>query len=166
MNITIGNVVRGDSFFDRERLLEDLWAALATDSVLLAAPRRVGKTSIMHRLMDYPRSGFRVLFLDGQNYSKSEDLVADLVIKAGQILGDEKSIVRKVLCHVKENIDEIEIWKLRVQLRKEVSGRWREEGERAVRDALGDEGTVLIIIDELPILLHKMVQREDGKEDS
>ena len=68
MHITAGNPVTGVDFFDREKLIADLWDALEADSVLLAAPRRVGKSSIMLRLMEKPERGFRPLFLDGQNY--------------------------------------------------------------------------------------------------
>lgn len=112
----------------------------------------------MHRLIDYPAQGFRVIFLDGQSYSTPEDLVTDLIVKAGELAGDARSIIQKMLGGLRENIDEIEIWKLRLQLRKEVSGRWREEGERAVREVLAAGGMLLLVIDELPILLHKMIR--------
>ena len=117
MNITIGNVVRGVDFFDREELLRELWEILETDSVLLAAPRRVGKTSIMHRLIDYPEGDFRVLFLDGQNHNTSEDLVTDLIVKVGKLTDDPRGIIREVLGRIREDLEEIEIWKLRVRLR-------------------------------------------------
>lgn len=163
MNITIGNVVRGENFFDREKLIEKIWSTLETDNVLLAAPRRVGKTSIMHYLIDHPASGFKVIFLDGQNFNSPEDLVTDLIVKAGELLGDAKSIARRILSGLRENIEEIAIWKLRVHLRKDVSGRWREEGEEAIRAALTESEKVLLILDELPILLHKLVKRDDSE---
>jgi hypothetical protein len=47
-----GNPVEGESFFDREREIALLWSRLETDSILLLAPRRVGKTSLMYRLRD------------------------------------------------------------------------------------------------------------------
>jgi len=168
MNITIGNVVRGSNFFDREQLLQKLWNILETDNVLLAAPRRVGKTSIMHRIIDRPAGDFQVLFLDGQNYSSSEDLVTDLIIKAGELLGDAKGLIGKAISHVQQNIDEIAVWKLRIQLRKEVSGRWREQGEKALHEVLKQQGRLLLVIDELPITLHKMVQcaPDQGKQDA
>lgn len=168
MNITIGNPVRYDSFFDRETLIEELWSILETDNVLLAAPRRVGKTSIMHRLLDYPAAGFRVLFLDGQYYSSAEDLVTDLIVEAGKLIGDAPGLIRKAFTKIQENIGEIEIWKLKIQLRKEVAGQWREEGERAVHEACGKEGKLLLILDEFPKMLHKMIQKdqEAGKSEA
>ncbi len=45
-----GAPVQGDNFYGRTKEIENIWARLATDHVLLTAPRRVGKTSIMYRL--------------------------------------------------------------------------------------------------------------------
>lgn len=50
--IKVGSPVRGEDFFDREREQRRLWQHLATDHVLLLAPRRVGKTSLMLKLAD------------------------------------------------------------------------------------------------------------------
>lgn len=48
----VGKPVTGDDFFDRVREQRSLWNRLDTDNVLLLAPRRVGKTSLMYRLRD------------------------------------------------------------------------------------------------------------------
>jgi len=60
-SITIGPPATGDDFFDRETLLEDLWEAVDEGSVLLAAPRRVGKTSLMLRMRDQSPENWAVL---------------------------------------------------------------------------------------------------------
>jgi hypothetical protein len=90
MNITIGNIVVGADFFDREDVIENIWETLQTDSILLAAPRRVGKSSIMRRLFDQPRFGFRPIWLDCQDYGGPEDLVTDLTVKACAQIGSRK----------------------------------------------------------------------------
>ncbi|MGH9841422.1 MAG: hypothetical protein ACREEM_21935 [Blastocatellia bacterium] len=50
-NMTGRPVSNGD-FFNREAELADIWRKLETDHVLLLAPRRVGKTSLMFKLRD------------------------------------------------------------------------------------------------------------------
>ncbi len=52
MKISIGNPVTGDDFFDREKEQEAIWRRLERDHIMLLAPRRIGKTSLMHRLCD------------------------------------------------------------------------------------------------------------------
>ncbi|MBI1924124.1 ATP-binding protein [Candidatus Poribacteria bacterium] len=54
----VGPPARRDDFFDREETVELLWERLASGNVLLAAPRRFGKTSLMYRLIDEPRDGW------------------------------------------------------------------------------------------------------------
>ena len=49
---TVGPPVRGEDFFDREREQARIWRDLETDHLLLLAPRRVGKTSLMLRLCE------------------------------------------------------------------------------------------------------------------
>lgn len=63
MRIIVGQVASRDDFWGRENEIEDIWNALISgSSVLLAAPRRVGKTSIMHKLKDNPQGNFIVLY--------------------------------------------------------------------------------------------------------
>lgn len=59
----VGKPVHGDNFFDREREQRSMWNRLETDNVLLLAPRRVGKTSLMWRLRDTAElHGFRASY--------------------------------------------------------------------------------------------------------
>ncbi len=59
MKNCVGQAVRGDNFWNRENELEDIWEKISTGSnILLSAPRRVGKTSIMFHLQDNPKENF------------------------------------------------------------------------------------------------------------
>ena len=151
MKIVTGNPVRGDDFFDREQELEEIWSTLQGDSILLAAPRRVGKTSIMLRLVDQPKN-FKVLFLDAQDYSEPEDLITDLTVKAGKLLGDPKRLFKSVL----SKVDELGIWQLRVKFKQQLTDRWQDVGQQAI-EAVVKSGPTLLIVDELTMLLHKLM---------
>jgi len=59
----IGAPVRGSDFFDRSREQQELWDYLHRDHVLLLAPRRVGKTSLMQRLAaEGPTKGIHAVY--------------------------------------------------------------------------------------------------------
>lgn len=65
MKIIVGQNVRGDNFFDRENELREIWDSINNGShILLSAPRRVGKTSIMYKIQDKPQDDFIVLYVD------------------------------------------------------------------------------------------------------
>lgn len=48
----------------REAEIDALWRRLEVDSVLLTAPRRHGKSSVMYRLKDNPQPGWEVVLVD------------------------------------------------------------------------------------------------------
>jgi AAA+ ATPase superfamily predicted ATPase len=48
--LPVGNPAIGEDFIDREKEIAQILEALKKDSVLLIAPRRFGKTSIMRRM--------------------------------------------------------------------------------------------------------------------
>ncbi|MEK7406533.1 MAG: hypothetical protein AAB225_15630 [Acidobacteriota bacterium] len=156
MNITVGPPVVDEDFFNREEVIENLWYALQHHSVLLAAPRRVGKSSLMLKLFSEPQAGFEVLWLDGQDYDTPEDLVADLAIKAAKLRSNLNGFVGKLL-GIAAKVEELEVWQLKLKLREQLSGSWRLHGETVVRDALKPDTKLLIVIDELPMLLHKLI---------
>ena len=47
----------GDLWF-RENIIADLWEYLRVEHILLSAPRRTGKTSVMDHLAANPQDGF------------------------------------------------------------------------------------------------------------
>ena len=54
-DFVVGSVARNEDFWFRDSFVDELWDALRKHNVLLLAPRRTGKTSVMYRLLDQPR---------------------------------------------------------------------------------------------------------------
>lgn len=48
----VGSPVRDEDFWFRDDFIEDLWESLEKHNVLLLAPRRIGKTSVMYRMVE------------------------------------------------------------------------------------------------------------------
>lgn len=59
-SFAIGPIAQGEDFGDRELIIDDIWRVLEKGNVLLKAPRRFGKSSIMYKLYERPRDGFEV----------------------------------------------------------------------------------------------------------
>ena len=79
-NIT-GPLVTGDNFFDRESEMGRLRAAVeAGNNVLISAPRRVGKSSLMLKLAGVLEgAGWRVARADVQECSDEAEFVRKLL---------------------------------------------------------------------------------------
>lgn len=129
MNIAIGPPVSAGDFFDREQELDGLWDNLQSHSVLLAAPRRVGKSSLMMKVLREPRFGYEVLWLDGQDYDGPEDLVADLAMKAAELREDWRRFVWGLLTKATSGLEGLEIWEVKIRLCQQLAGSWRVQGE-------------------------------------
>ncbi len=68
MRIMTGQAARKENFWDREKELEDIWYKIHSGShILLVAPRRVGKTSIMYNILDNPKDDYIVLYIDTES---------------------------------------------------------------------------------------------------
>lgn len=77
----VGAPVRGTDFYGRDALVELVWNKLKTGNILLAAPRRFGKTSVMYRLIDEPRFDFKVVHADLEHMTEPAELISQLTVQ-------------------------------------------------------------------------------------
>ncbi len=73
MRNIVGQPVSGTDFFLRKSITNLIYRRLDSGSNLfLAAPRRVGKTSIMYHLRDNPREGYAFIYIPTESVDSSE----------------------------------------------------------------------------------------------
>src|SRR5664279_1328639 len=61
---SMGRLADGTAFFDRQEIMSRAWDLLKTSNLLLLAPRRVGKSSLLNRMKeDSPARGYNALYL-------------------------------------------------------------------------------------------------------
>lgn len=94
MRIQTGNPVSGDDFFKREYLIDKAWDLIESGShILIAAPRRVGKTSLMYYLRDNPKENFIFLYLITQSINNENEFfrrMVNKVLKTDFVKGSQK----------------------------------------------------------------------------
>jgi len=94
MKIQTGNPVRGSEFFIRENLIEQAWDYIKSGNhILIAAPRRMGKTSLMYYLLDHPKEGFSFLYLDTESINNENEFfrrIVNKVLKTDYVKGFKK----------------------------------------------------------------------------
>jgi AAA+ ATPase superfamily predicted ATPase len=72
--IVIGSVATGREFFKRDDIVEEIWDELKKgNSVLIAAPRRVGKTSIMQYMEKQPTENYQLVFQNIQGIDSANE---------------------------------------------------------------------------------------------
>ncbi len=168
----VGPVVRGDNCYGREEIVTIIWEKLKNGNVLLAAPRRFGKTSIMYRLIDDPHPDFRIILADLEHMTTPAQLLEELFIqlakdsKLGSLLYDISIIPSRIWSTIKQNISEVELYKVRVELRESVSAAWQDIGTELFKKIRQSKEMVLFVLDEFPMMIDRMSHSSEHQEDA
>ena len=168
MRSSTGRWVSGEDFFDREpelRLLES--RVRDGNHVLLTGQRRMGKTSVARELgRRLETQGWVFLFTDVEGATSEKDVIAGLaraVQPVRPILSRFTGTMRRWLGEQVEKVDEISASDFRVKFRAGLrAGNWRYRGEQLIHACAAHDQPVLLVIDELPIFLTKMLRNDNG----
>ena len=161
--ITLGQPVKGKDFFDREETIMEIWNSLERTSVLLVAPRRFGKTSIMRKLSDNPKNGFKPLFFDVEHIESPQEFILELleeIQKRGTWKERTATGIKKLLTTAGEHIEEVEAASLRVKLRESKNVNWKMLGKQLLKIVTKYEKKFLIILDEFPEMIKLMIEND------
>lgn len=79
-DLTCGAVTRGVDFFNQEDFILKIWASLKDKHIILIAPRKFGKTSILYHLLDNPKNGFSPLHIDLEGVSDATSFVCEVML--------------------------------------------------------------------------------------
>ena len=166
MKSATGRWVSGEDFFDREGELEVLKTRVRErNHVLLTGQRRMGKTSILRELGSQLESdGWIFLFADVEGATCAEDAIAEIARAVHPFRPIASRFARTMKRVLNENVEEISALDFSVKIRAGLdAGSWKRHGEQLLRDCASYDRPVLLVIDELPIFLKRMLNR-DGDE--
>ena len=162
------NWVDGDRFFDRETELMALTERIRDGThTLLTAQRRMGKTSLVRELLRRlnDEGDVATVFIDLEGANDAADAVAEIAIQAKSV---QKAWVRirsdfaNRLRDVRDHVEEVGIADLRVKLRAGIdAGSWQRSGDQIFEALAANENPVVLAIDELPILVNRMLKGQD-----
>ena len=164
-----GSPVDAEDLRFRTQFIEQLWEEIDRSHVLLTAPRRTGKTSVMDHLHEYPANGFLVVSVNVQDLTHPADLfqllldafhdehpdfLRDVLAKGWGLIGNALSKVKEVGASgfkvtLKEGDPD---WK----------GSWRKHGDAFLKQLRSNSQRVLLVVDELPDMLLNM-HRSDSE---
>lgn len=163
-NIT-GQPARGTDFFDRPNIIKGLWHRLARDHVLLLAPRRAGKTSILSRMVAEPAAGWRSAYLDVEAASSEAHFVAKL-LQAATGLNTEPTVWQRLgskMSGILERVGKVTAGPIEVELTAAIDRDWQSIGTAAVHALAELDGSTALFIDEFPIFVQKLLRQDDGE---
>lgn len=146
----------------REAFLTELWETLRTRHVLLTAPRRTGKTSVMDHLRDFPQHGFTVIYQNVQDLTHPADFFQTILDTLQDRHSDfVKRLAKgwKLLTDALGKVAEVDIGEFKVRLREtdpNWKANWRQHGDVFLAQLRKLGAPVLLIVDELPDMLFNL----------
>ena len=162
------NWVEGDRFFDREAEIDALIERVQDGThTLLTAQRRMGKTSLVRELLSRldAEGGYATVFVDLEAANDAADAVAEIAVQARSLRSTWDRITSSFanrLRDVRDNIDEVAVSELTLKLRAGMdAGNWQRSGDQVFEALAQNDRPVVLAIDELPILVNRMVKGHD-----
>lgn len=165
-NINIGSPVTGDYYYPRTEIVDDIWVELIKgNNILIAAPRRVGKTSIMRDIEQNLQEGYIVKFESIQAVKSEKEFYETLYRLILSCLDRSVKAKKRILSFFKKKkISEIDIsGKIKIE---DKDFNYRNEINAIFRELDNNSETIVLLLDELPEVLHtinKAGKTEDAK---
>ena len=157
MKNTIG-IVTGKDFYGRQNVIKHIYRFLNDGNhIFIAAPRRVGKTCIMHQMMTHPEPGFVFVYVITSSVQDEEEFYKRLLeeIFKSEAIGSLRKKLNKVenLCvDIFNGIGGLELFGAKLELNKGTTN-YRAAFQKLIEKLDADENTVVIMIDEYPDML-------------
>ena len=168
MKSSTGRWVSGEDFFNREKELKLIEARVRDGNhMVMTGQRRMGKTSILRELgRRLEQNGWVFLFADVEADRSEEDLIASLAKAVHPITPIRARLLRGMRRRLRRlvgRVDKVSAHQFAVRLRAGLdSGNWRRHGEDLIAHCAEHEQRVLIVIDEVPIFLARLLRQENG----
>lgn len=161
-----GNYVEGDRFWGREDDLRLFQKKIheGANQVLLAQ-RRMGKTSLMKETARVLSDSYTCLYVDLQKCRDSADAMVELskaIYPHKKLWGKVVNVFSNIVGTILDRIDAININEIGVTLRGGLTSvDWASKGDQLMAILAGSDKPVLLLLDELPILVNRMLKGDD-----
>ena len=162
-NTIIGPVATGNYYYERSEIVNEIWRELEKGNyILIAAPRRVGKTSVMRHITDHPKGGYKLIFENVQGIKSEKDFYEVLYRLILSCLSKGNQFKKWVENYLKsKTITEVDISgnfkfsHLEIDYLEEIN---------CIITKIDKEGEIIVLlIDELPEVLYNL--NKAGKND-
>jgi hypothetical protein len=156
MKANPGGNLDPDKVYGRDQLIALLWDRLETQSVVINAERRIGKTQVLRKMVAQPKPGWRPLFRDLERVHSAQEF-AELVYDDIQLFLGSATRAKNFLQRLLED-HETDYVNLKART-------WKQLLVSAVGDLMRSNQTERLVFfwDEVPYMLES-IRKKDGSE--
>ena len=125
----------------------------------------MGKTSLMREAARLLKDQYICLYVDLQEAFNAPDTIARLGVATYQhksLRGKVADMFSNVLASIAKTVDKVSIFDVGIHLRSGLNdGNWSEKGDELLAILAGGEKPVLLMFDEIPIMVNRMLKGQD-----
>ncbi|MEM1124025.1 MAG: hypothetical protein AAGJ18_26545 [Bacteroidota bacterium] len=168
MRNIVGQPVSGKDYFLRKTITKLIYRRLdAGSNLFMAAPRRVGKTSIMYHLRDEPKTGYSFIYIptesidDTQLYFRRlfESLLNSEVVSK-KVKASEKA--KSIFETITEKVKKIGAYGVEVELHEKETEQYSDIFLELVKKLGESDIRIIVMVDEFPSTVENIKQK-NGK---
>lgn len=169
MESSTGRWVSGKNFFNRTDELDLLEQFVHEGNhVLLTGQRRMGKTSLARMLGErLGQQGWTCLFTDVEAAASEEDVIAAVAEAVHPYKSVRKRLVESLgrqLGKMFGKPEEMGAYDFKIKFRAALTqGTWQSRGDDLVKLCAHHDSPVLLVIDELPIFLTRLLHQDKDR---
>lgn len=164
--LVVGSPVTGDDFFDRLDEMREFLRLLDEGAhILVTAPRRIGKTSLIKEAETRLGERYAALFVDLESCEDESAAVLKIAEAAREHRDLRQKIhdaFRNVLGGLLKGVDELSVSEVSLKLRDGIAADWRAKLSEIFLRLSEAEKPVVVALDELPILLSRLLRTQGG----
>lgn len=168
-----GEPVEPSDLWFRDPYIDQVWETLQRQHVLISAPRRTGKTSVMNHLVSSPRCEYLPLYQNVQDLSHPAQLFQTILETfyehnpglLKQLARSGFGMLKSAIELFSNTVDSVSVEGFKIALRNsdpDWEKNWKQHGESLLAAIRKSKRPVLIIIDELPDLILRMRDRDEA----
>ncbi len=163
--LTVGSIARDVNFYDRENAIEDVTEALKSGHVLLVAPRRFGKSSLLYALFDNPLEPWKPVLIDVERATTPVQFVARIIatLRTMPWLSEFPQTLGRIGGPL-INASYQQIQNAEARIAKHHAHDWAEYFAAVFSSVKADGIPLLLLIDEFPWVLEELIGRKERTE--
>jgi hypothetical protein len=169
MKAAPGAQLRIEDIFGRDSFIAGLWRVLDGNSIRMEAERRIGKTSILHKMADNPPDGWEAVSLDLEEVHSAAEFAEKVCEKIHERLIGWKKQGRRFLNFL-GLFHGVEIGSIKFPEKKDrPDGYWKTLLTGAIEDLVEQQAVagkrVVFLFDEMPWMLAAIADpKRDGEQ--
>ena len=166
-DLVVGAVATDSQFFDREDIIDEFWSTIEQGrNILLAAPRRFGKTSLVRHIIENPRPGFNTCYVDLEGGSSAGDFIRLIIQGLLDNLGCRDCLPQAMAIEPdSQNIMEGEKGQALRRISHDLAVDWRAVADEVFTKLNEKNERCVLVLDEFSWLLEEIIARQGADPD-